>query len=123
MKILVTQQAFILIVEDDKGRREIPLGDAVYSIYSIGTDPQSDIRLFSQFVSKRHATLVRRHHEDGSVYYIIVDGNLKGKLSVQGLLINGQKLQCLLINGQKLQIHHLENEDEIVFGPGVMATY
>jgi pSer/pThr/pTyr-binding forkhead associated (FHA) protein len=52
-----TNDQYLLIVEDDKGRKEIPLGKAMYSI---GRDPKSDIRLFSQFVSRRHATLVRR---------------------------------------------------------------
>ena len=100
----------LLIIEDDKGRKEFPLEEAVYTI---GRDPKCDIRLSSQFVSRRHATLVRRHREDGSPYYRIVDGNLKGKPSANGLLINGRKLQA----------HDLEDEDEVVFGPLVSAKY
>lgn len=100
----------LLIIEDDKGRKEFPLEEAVYSI---GRDPKSDIRLHSQFVSRRHATLVRRQSEDGSPYYQIVDGNLKGKASVNGLVINGRKLQA----------HDLQDEDEVVFGPQVSAKY
>jgi pSer/pThr/pTyr-binding forkhead associated (FHA) protein len=100
----------LLIIEDDKGRREFPLKEAVYSI---GRDPDSDIRLCSQFVSRRHATLVRRQREDGSYYYRIVDGNLKGKASANGLLINSKKTQA----------HDLEDEDEVIFGPQVSAKY
>jgi len=100
----------LLIIEDEKGRKEFPLEEAVYSI---GRDPKSDIRLFSQFVSRLHATLVRRNREDGSPYYRIVDGNLKGKPSANGLLINGKKLQA----------HDLQDEDEVVFGPSVSAKY
>ncbi len=100
----------LLIIEDDKGRKEFPLDQAVYSI---GRDPKCDIRLHSQFVSRRHATLVRREREDGSPYYQIVDGNLKGKASVNGLLINERKLQS----------HDLQDEDEVVFGPQVSAKY
>lgn len=100
----------LLIIEDDKGRREFTLNNPVYSI---GRDPKCDIRLVSQFVSRRHATLVQLPHEDGSYYYRIVDGNLKGKPSANGLLINGRKLQA----------HNLHNEDEIVFGPQVRAIY
>ncbi len=105
-----TNSNHLLIIEDDKGRREFTLEEAVYSI---GRDPKSDIRLFSQFVSRRHATLVRRQREDGSPYYRIVDGNLKGKPSANGLLINGKKLQA----------HDLQDEDEVVFGPQVSAKY
>ena len=100
----------LLIIEDDKGRKEFTLDGPVYSI---GRDPRCDIRLFSQFVSRRHATLVRLPREDGSYYYRIVDGDSKGKPSSNGLLINGRKLPA----------HDLQNEDEVVFGPQVRAIY
>lgn len=103
-------QNHLLIVEDDKGRKEFPLEGTVYSI---GRDPKCDIRLSSQFVSRRHATLLRRPREDGSYYYRIVDGDFKGKPSANGLLINGRKLQA----------HDLQDEDEVVFGPQVRAIY
>lgn len=103
-------QTHLLIIEDDKGRREFVL-DA--PVYSIGRDPKCDIRLVSQFVSRRHATLLQLPNEDGTYYYRIVDGNLKGKPSVNGFLINGRKLQT----------HDLKNEDEVVFGPQVRAIY
>jgi pSer/pThr/pTyr-binding forkhead associated (FHA) protein len=103
-------QNHLLIIEDNKGRREFTLDS---SVYSVGRDPKCDIRLVSQFVSRRHATLVRLPHEDGSYYYRIVDGNLKGKPSANGLLINGRKLQA----------HDLKDEDKIVFGPQVHAIY
>jgi hypothetical protein len=82
-------------------------------VYSIGRDPKCDIRLVSQFVSRRHATLVQLPNEDGSYYYRIVDGNLKGKPSANGLLINGRKAQA----------HDLQDEDKVVFGPQVYAIY
>lgn len=104
------QQNHLLIIEDDKGRREFVL-DA--PVYSIGRDAKCDIRLVSQFVSRRHATLVQLPNENGTYYYRIVDGNLKGKPSANGLLINGRKFQQ----------HDLKNEDEIVFGPQVRAIY
>jgi pSer/pThr/pTyr-binding forkhead associated (FHA) protein len=103
-------QSHLLIIEDDKGRREYALDG---SCYSIGRDPKCDIRLISQFVSRRHATLVQLPNEDGTYYYRIVDGNLKGKPSSNGLMINGRKLQA----------HDLENEDEVIFGPQVRAIY
>ncbi|NER81235.1 MAG: FHA domain-containing protein [Leptolyngbya sp. SIO1D8] len=105
-----SQLSSILIVEDSKGRREIILDG---SLYSIGRDPKCDIRLASQFVSRHHATLVQLPLDDNTFYYRIVDGNLKGKPSANGMLINGRKLQA----------HDLKNEDEIVFGPQARAIY
>ncbi|MBD2462330.1 FHA domain-containing protein [Oscillatoria sp. FACHB-1407] len=105
-----SHQNHLLIIEDNKGRREFVLDSPVYSI---GRDPKCDIRLISQFVSRRHATLVQLPNEDGSYYYRIVDGNLKGKPSANGLLINGRKLQA----------HDLQDADKIVFGPQVQAVY
>jgi pSer/pThr/pTyr-binding forkhead associated (FHA) protein len=103
-------QNHLLIIQDDNGRREFTLEG---SVYSIGRDPKCDIRLVSQFVSRRHATIVQLANDDGTGYYRIVDGNLKGKPSANGILINGRKLQA----------HDLHNEDEIVFGPQVRAIY
>ena len=105
-----SNQHHLLIIEDDQGRKEFTLEGPVYSI---GRDPRCDIRLFSQFVSRRHATLVRLPREDGSSYYRIVDGDSKGKPSANGLLINGSKIPA----------QDLKHEDEIVFGPQVRAMY
>ncbi len=103
------QQKHLLVIEDRQGRREYKLNSPVYSI---GRDPKSDIRLFSQYVSRRHATLVQLTDDHG-IYYRLVDGNLKGKPSANGLLINGRKVQA----------HDLKDCDEIVFGPEVTAKY
>ncbi|KGF71930.1 phosphopeptide-binding protein [Neosynechococcus sphagnicola sy1] len=103
-------QNHLLIIEDDKGRREFILDSPTYSI---GRDAKCDIRLVSQFVSRRHATLVQLPQEDGSYYYRIVDGSLDGKPSANGLLVNGRKMQ----------VYDLKNEDEVVFGPQVRAIY
>ncbi|MBW4541542.1 MAG: FHA domain-containing protein [Myxacorys chilensis ATA2-1-KO14] len=99
-----------LLVNDDRGQREFTL---TASMYLIGRDSRCDICLFSQFVSRRHATLIQLPREDGSYFYRIVDGTLKGRSSVNGLLIDGRKLKS----------HELQSSDEIVFGPEVKATY
>ncbi len=103
-------QNHILIIEDDQGRKEFNLNGPVYSI---GRDKQCNIRLYSLFVSRRHATLIRLPQQDGSFYYRIVDGYSEGQPSANGLLINGRKLPA----------QDLKNEDEIVFGPQVRAIY
>jgi pSer/pThr/pTyr-binding forkhead associated (FHA) protein len=99
----------LLIIEDDKGRREFLLDQETYII---GRDPQCNVRLISQFVSRRHATLIREEDAKIGMRYRIVDG-YEGKASANGLLINGRKTQN----------HDLQNEDEIVFGPRVRAIY
>ncbi|HEY9883068.1 MAG TPA: FHA domain-containing protein [Thermosynechococcaceae cyanobacterium] len=103
-------QSHLLIVEDDNGRRSIALDD---SEYSIGRDPTCDICLDSLFVSRRHATLLRLPNGDGTVSYRIVDGDLEGRPSSNGFLINGYRLRT----------HNLQNEDEVVFGPQVRVIY
>ena len=104
------QSTHLLIIEDDQGLKEFNLNGP---IYSIGRDNRCDIRLFSQFVSRRHATLVRLPGKDSTQYYQIIDGEPNGKPSANGLLINGRKIP----------VHDLRNEDEIVFGPQVRAIY
>ncbi|WP_414577813.1 FHA domain-containing protein [Anabaena sp. CCY 9402-a] len=107
-----TNESHLLILEDDQGRKEFTLENPVYSL---GRDRESNIRLVSQFVSRRHATLVRlpRYNNTQSYYYRIVDGDGQGKPSANGFIINGRKMPA----------HDLKNEDEIVFGPKIRAIY
>jgi pSer/pThr/pTyr-binding forkhead associated (FHA) protein len=107
-----SNESHLLIIEDDQGTKEFTLERP---FYSIGRDRECDIRLVSQFVSRRHATLVRLPRDDNShnYYYRIVDGDAKGKPSANGLMINGRKMPA----------HDLKNEDEVVFGPQVRAIY
>jgi pSer/pThr/pTyr-binding forkhead associated (FHA) protein len=99
-----------LIIEDDKGTQQVLLKD---SEYTLGRDKKCDICLHSHFVSRRHATLFKRLREDGNIYYHIIDGSPEGKLSANGLIINGRKLSS----------YDLKHGDEIVFGPQVIALY
>ena len=100
----------LLIVEDDWGRHEILLER---DRYLLGRDPKSDICLHSQFVSRQHAYLTKVTNSDGNPGYQIVDGNLQGKPSTNGILINGHKHQSSL----------LHPEDAIIFGPNIRAIY
>ena len=104
------QDESILVVEDDRGKRDISLDR---DQYQIGRDPQSDICLHSQFASRHHAILTKIFKDDGSYGYQITDGDLDGKASTNGLLINGQKYRTW----------EMKPEDVIVFGPKVRATY
>ncbi|WP_421655687.1 FHA domain-containing protein [Leptothermofonsia sp. ETS-13] len=107
---LEPSQKHLLIIEDDKGNRQLILDKPVYSI---GRDVDCDIRLASLFVSRRHATLVQVASAQGGYSYRIIDGDLDGQRSANGLLVNDKKIQS----------HDLQNEDEVVFGPQVKFTY
>lgn len=100
----------LLIIEDDWGRREIILER---DSYLLGRDPNADICLHSQFVSRQHAVLTRKSLPTGHAVYRITDGNVNGKASTNGILVNGQKHQSADLTG----------EDVIVFGPKVRATF
>ncbi|MEA5419504.1 FHA domain-containing protein [Spirulina sp. CCNP1310] len=105
-----SQQEHLLIVEDARGRRSVPL---LAGQYSIGRDRSCDIHLSSQFVSRHHAVLTRQTRGDGTAFYRIADGDSQGRPSVNGLLINGRKITQ----------HNLQNGDEVIFGPQVSAIY
>ncbi len=100
----------LLIIEDDKGRRQITLERPQYSI---GRDQECDIRLVSLFVSRHHATLVQITDGNGQCGYRILDGTPTGQRSSNGILVNGRRLQS----------HELQDEDVVVFGPQVRFTY
>lgn len=103
------REEHVLIVTDGKGHREIRLNDRNYSM---GRSKHCNILLQSQFVSRHHATLVKREKEDYN-YYRIIDGDSEGKTSVNGLLINGKKVR----------FHDLKHGDKVIFGPQVEAVY
>jgi pSer/pThr/pTyr-binding forkhead associated (FHA) protein len=104
------QKDHILTVEDDKGRREILMKK---NKYSMGRSQQCDIRIYSLFVSRHHATLIRQFDENGYAYYELVDGDGSGKLSSNGILVNGDKVHRKT----------LKHGDKMVFGPQVFAIY
>lgn len=101
----------LLIIEDDEGKRAVSLqADSG----SIGRDVSNSIVLNSQEVSRQHAILLRvtRPGEDDYGFRII-DGNLRGKPSTNGLFINGRRSSS----------HNLRHGDEIVFGAKVKVRY
>lgn len=104
------REELVLIITDGKGPKEYVL---TRPTYSLGRGQQCDIHLHSQFVSRHHATLIKRSDRDGSAYYRIIDGDSSGKVSVNGLLVNDRKVL----------FHDLEDGDKVVFGPQVSAVY
>jgi len=108
---MASELKHFLIIEDDRNGLQEHLLNA--PLHSVGRDPKCDIRLTSQFVSRRQATLVKMTNDDGTFYYRIVDGMPKGRASSNGMLVNGRKTQACDLN----------DRDEIIFGPNVRATY
>ena len=102
----------ILVIEDQKARRIVALEQATYSV---GRESSIDIVIYEQVVSRRHATIVRvRLSPRLDTYsYRIIDGDLEGNRSTNGLLING-KLQ---------QSHNLKHGDVVIFGPKAKVSY
>ena len=100
-----------IIIRDDKGRREISLDKAVYSM---GRSSTCDIRLFSPYVSNYHATLLpflkgRKRY----LFYRIIDGSLDGKRSKWGIWVHNQRVTNYI----------LIDTDTITFASGVSVTY
>ena len=98
-----------LIIEDLKYKRTIPLKEKVYSI---GRHSNNSIVISSHQISRRHATLVCRSSEDSQTFWI-VDGDLQGNKSKNGILVNEQKCSE----------HKLQHGDVIKFGFAVEARY
>ncbi|BAY50912.1 hypothetical protein NIES2134_115080 [Thermostichus vulcanus NIES-2134] len=99
----------LLRIEDETGKRTIPLDAATYSI---GRDVTNAIVIHGHGVSRQHALLLRIPSPNG-YRYRVVDGNADGKPSANGVLVNGQRVQS----------HELKDGDEINFGGAVKAHY
>ncbi|MEB3227988.1 MAG: EAL domain-containing protein [Synechocystis sp.] len=101
----------ILVLEDAARRRTIVLNDYQYMI---GRHTQSDIQLNSRQASRHHATLVRKINSGTQEEcFWIIDGDLDGNKSQNGVFVNGEKRL----------IHELKNGDLINFGCNINASY
>lgn len=101
----------LLLIEDKQGKRTIKLEDATYSM---GRDSTNSIVLHSKLVSRQHAILLRISiPETASYLFRLIDGNLQGNRSTNGLTVNGQR--CFS--------HDLKHGDAIVFGVDVKVKY
>jgi diguanylate cyclase (GGDEF)-like protein len=102
----------IFVIEDQKARRIIALDEPTYSI---GRESSNDIVIYDRVVSRHHATLVRIKPtpKSDSYSYRILDGDLEGNRSTNGLIINGQNAES----------HDLKHGDVILFGSESKASY
>ncbi|MFM7192633.1 MAG: FHA domain-containing protein, partial [Microcystaceae cyanobacterium] len=101
----------VLVIEDQKSRRLVSLTE---NTYDIGRDPNSAIPLYDRQVSRHHATLLRvNDYQNEHCTYRLIDGNLQGKRSTNGVMVNGQ--YCLS--------HELRHGDLIRFASKSKASY
>lgn len=105
-------QAFkaTLDIEGENFQRTVVLQE---STYVIGRHSSSSIVLPSSHISRCHATLVRKYNQLSGYHFCIVDGDLQGNRSKNGLLVNHEK--CFL--------HQLKHGDAVDFGYGFQAHY
>ena len=101
----------LIIQSMEKERRIVNLESATCSI---GRDPQNLIVLNSPKISRYHATLLRITSNKADNYHFrIIDGDLNGRRSTNGIKINGQA--CLS--------YDLQDGDVVTFYQGITATY
>ena len=101
----------ILIVEEPSFRKTVVLEEATYSL---GRHSSNDIIIAAQKVSRHHATLLRRTDVKTNDYsYWILDGDLQGNRSRNGIYVNGKK--CL--------VHELKDGDVVRLSANIQAFY
>ncbi len=101
----------ILVIEDPSFEREIHLDAATYSV---GRHSSNDIVLSCQKTSRNHATLLRRTDvKTNQCSYWILDGDLQGNRSRNGIYINGKKSL----------VHELQPGDVVHFSGDASVRY
>lgn len=100
-----------LEIEDNQGQRTIILEATTCTV---GRDSTNTIVLYSILVSRQHAILLRMTTPDtDSHFFRLIDGNLQGKRSTNGIKVNNHT--CFS--------HDLKHGDLIVFAGEVNARY
>lgn len=101
----------VLTIEDPKSFRNFLLHNMTYSL---GRGIENSIVLRSNLVSRQHAMLLTiASPQNLSYFFRIIDGNLNGTRSTNGILINGKRrLSHILCQG-----------DEILFSKDTRVVY
>ncbi|WP_157871801.1 EAL domain-containing protein [Gloeothece verrucosa] len=108
---LCKNTVYLLVLEYSGYRQIIKL---TQKTYSLGREASNAIVIDFQKVSRKHATLIQKKDPITKQYvYWILDGNLQGQKSHNGLFVNGRK--CY--------VKELKDGDKINFGCQVNAVY
>lgn len=105
------KQAYHVVVVESQDFRKIIILDT--PIYSIGRAAKSAIVLPSKRISRHHATIIRRRDVNNNFSYWILDGDLQGNRSTNGIFVNNKK--CF--------IHALKKGDVIQIAIEYTITY
>lgn len=101
----------ILVLEDALYRRTLILEA---NQYTLGRHSSNDIQMHSKQASRKHATLLRKFNsKTNQEVFWIIDGDLDGNKSQNGIYVNGEK--CL--------VRELKDGDLINFGCDINASY
>ena len=99
-----------LIVKDRNGPKAYWL---TAEVYTLGRDADNSICIDSQYVSRKHALLYRVSDGKGGFLYQILDGDVNGTPSTNGLFMDDNRIDFL----------NLENGNEIRMSCDVTVTY
>lgn len=101
----------LLVIKEGEQQQTVVLEAATYSI---GRHPANSIVLNVGTVSRQHALLLRIHEpKTGNHFFRVIDGNIQGRRSRNGLWINGKRRFS----------HDLKDQEVISFGEDIQATY
>jgi diguanylate cyclase (GGDEF)-like protein/PAS domain S-box-containing protein len=108
-----------LAIEDPQGRRVMSLDKG---IYSLGRESKNSIVLRSPHVSRYHATLLKVYNPDSDAHvFQVIDGDLQGNRSTNGLKVNGKKCFSKTLHDRDL-IQFSEQVRAYYFVTGLEAT-
>ncbi|MBE9223278.1 EAL domain-containing protein [Cyanobacterium stanieri LEGE 03274] len=101
----------VLVIKDKTSRNTIVLED---QRYTLGRDPRNNIPIRSKKVSRVHGTILRREDAQNKTFsYWLLDGDLMGNRSTNGIFINDKR--CL--------VQELKHGDLITLGMDVEGEY
>ncbi|MDJ0716336.1 MAG: FHA domain-containing protein [Prochloraceae cyanobacterium] len=111
MSSLQQQFEHILAIEDEKNQRMITLKE---DMYTLGRSGKTSILIVDRQVSRHHATIIRKRDiRINKSSFWIMDGNLNGQKSTNGLIINGKscvshklKIGDIILLGSKTKIKY-----------------